>query len=130
MLKTEFDILLVDDEDSILGYLSQRITKITSTQGCAIGKVNIVTANTVEKAMAHIKANSVDLALVDYIMPGNTLSVVSQLRSNGVQHIVMISGTPAAGIIAREQSIGFLRKPIDNAHLEEILRKAMTPPAT
>jgi CheY-like chemotaxis protein len=130
MPKTEFNILLVDDEDAILGYLSQRITKITSAQECIIEKVGITTANTIEKALDYIKANSVDLALVDYVMPGNTLEVVNQLKLNGVQHIVMISGTPAAGKIAGEQSIGFLRKPIDNAHLEEILRTAMTPPTT
>ncbi len=124
----EFYILIVDDEQAILGYLSQRIAKITSARGCMIEKVNIATANTVEKALAHIKVNSVDLALVDYVMPGNTLSVVDQLKFNGVRHIIMISGTPAASKIAGEQAVGFLRKPIDNAHLEEILRRAMTPP--
>ena len=126
----EFNILIVDDEDAILGYLSQRITKITSNPECVIEKVGVITANTVEKALDYIKTNSINLALVDYVMPGNTLSVVNQLKMSGVQHIVMISGTPAAGKIAGEQSIGFLRKPIDNAHLEEILRKAMMPPAT
>jgi two-component system NtrC family response regulator len=111
---TKLDILIAEDESSQRGMLSGFLAK----EGH-----RVVVASNGEEALAQVKVHTLDLAIVDYKMPGLTgLEVLKKAKSLYPQlDIVILTafGTIDTAVEAMKAgATDYLSKPVD---LEELL---------
>ncbi len=110
-------VLLVDDERDFIEILSQRL----ETRGL---KVKAVTSG--KEALAMIEDQNVDVAVVDFAMPGingiETLKQIKEKRSDIEVIMLTGQGTIQSGIEAMKHgAIDYLEKPVDvNILMEKI----------
>lgn len=113
-------VLLVDDERDFIEILSQRL----ESRGL---KVKAATSG--KEALAMIKDQNIDVAVVDFAMPGingiETLKQIKEKRSD--IEVIMLTGhgTIQSGIEAMKHgAIDYLEKPVDLNILMEKIRFA------
>lgn len=113
-------VLLVDDEFDFIDLMSQRL----ETRGL---KVTTVTSG--EEALAMIEDHNIDVAVVDFAMPGiNGVETLKQIKEKRADiEVIMLTGqgTIQSGIEAMKHgAIDFLEKPVDLNILMEKIRLA------
>ena len=113
-------VMLVDDEFDFIDLMSQRL----ETRGL---KVTAVTSG--EEALATIEDHNVDVAVVDFAMPGiNGIETLKQIKEKRADiEVIMLTGqgTIQSGIEAMKYgAIDFLEKPVDLNILMEKIRLA------
>ncbi len=113
-------VMLVDDESDFIEIMSQRL----KTRGL---KVIMVTSG--EEALAMIKDLNIDVAVVDFSMPGingiETLKLIKEKRSDIEVIMLTGQGTIQSGIEAMKHgAIDYLEKPVDINILMEKIRFA------
>lgn len=113
-------VMLVDDEFDFIDLMSQRL----ETRGL---KVTTVTSG--EEALETIEDHNVDVAVVDFAMPGiNGIETLKQIKEKRADiEVIMLTGqgTIQSGIEAMKYgAIDFLEKPVDLNLLMEKIRLA------
>lgn len=113
-------VMLVDDEFDFIDLMSQRL----ETRGL---KVTTVTSG--EEALATIEDHNIDVAVVDFAMPGiNGIETLKQIKKKRADiEVIMLTGqgTIQSGIEAMKYgAIDFLEKPVDLNILMEKIRLA------
>lgn len=113
-------VMLVDDEIDFIELLSQRL----ETRG-----LKVITVTSGEEALTMIEDQNVDVAVVDFAMPGingiETLKQIKEKRSDIEVIMLTGQGTIQSGIEAMKYgAIDFLEKPVDLNILMEKIRLA------
>ena len=90
----------------------------------------VVQAESAEDALKILVHEQVDLTLCDYMLPGlNGLELVSQVRSKGIDTIIIImtafGEVKLAVSCIQNGAYDFLEKPIDLDYLEVVVNKAL-----
>jgi DNA-binding NtrC family response regulator len=123
MGKTSGRILIVDDQPALLRMMSVYLTRLGYT---------VATANTTEKAWAHVKADpaGTDVAVLDATMPGLSMYELASyiLGANPKLRVLGASGYPvdmAAVEAAAPGRVSFLYKPFTPEMLENALRRLL-----
>jgi len=95
------NILLVDDDDSLLESLSESLTLLNKS-------FNISTASSAEEAVDHFQCNPIDLLITDLILPGiSGLELAEQLHSfNPRVKSIMITGYGSDQILSSAEKFG------------------------
>jgi DNA-binding NtrC family response regulator len=121
MGNTSGRILIVDDQPALLRMMSVYLTRLGYT---------VATANTTEKALAHVAADpaGTDVAVLDATMPGLSMYELAShiLNANPKLRVLGASGYPvdmAAVEAAAPGRVSFLCKPFTPEMLEAALRK-------
>jgi len=114
-------ILVVDDDPDILELLADRLTLM---------RFDVVTAADGETALALLRGEAIPLTLLDLQLPGiGGLDVLAAIRREGLDTTVIVItawGTAQRAVEAmRAGAYDFLPKPLDPAHLEVVIRKAL-----
>src|SRR5215470_1187289 len=115
-------VLILDDSASSVMLLVQLVGKI---DGCTALPFTDPT-----KALSEVEANAIDLALVDYMMPGlNGIDVVKTLRAmpGGAElPVVMLTGRDAIRYAALDAGVtDFLTKPFDTVEVKLRIRNML-----
>lgn len=113
-------VMLVDDEQEFIDLLSQRL----EARG-----LKVVTVISGEEAVAMTNDRNLDVAVVDFAMPGidgiETLKQIKQQRSDIEVIMLTGQGTIQSGIEAMKHgAIDYLEKPVDLNILMEKIRSA------
>lgn len=113
-------VLLVDDEFDFIELMSQRL----KTRG-----LKVLTVISGEEALAIIEDLNIDVAVVDFAMPGingiETLKQIKEKRSDIEVIMLTGQGTIQSGIEAMKHgAIDYLEKPVDINILMEKIRFA------
>lgn len=113
-------VMLVDDESEFIEILSQRL----ETRG-----LKVMTATSGEEALVMIEDQNIDVAVVDFAMPGingvETLKQIKEKRSDIEVIMLTGQGTIQSGIEAMKHgAIDYLEKPVDLNILMEKIRFA------
>ena len=113
-------VMLVDDEFDFIELLSQRL----ETRG-----LKVITVTSGEEALAMIEDLNIDVAVVDFAMPGingvETLRQIKEKRSDIEVIMLTGQGTIQSGIKAMKYgAIDYLEKPVDLNILMEKIRFA------
>ncbi|MFW2367205.1 MAG: response regulator [Desulforhopalus sp.] len=113
-------VMLVDDEEEFIDLMSQRL----EARG-----LKVVTVVSGEEAVAMTKDRNLDVAVVDFAMPGidgiETLKQIKQQRSDIEVIMLTGQGTIHSGIEAMKHgAIDYLEKPVDLNILMEKIRSA------
>lgn len=122
------DILVVDDEPLICEMLDVFLSRVGH---------NVTTAEDGEKALTSLNGKSVDLVVVDIVMPEKDgLETISTLRKTFPNiKIIAISGGSRIGdydFLAMAKKLGACEtfyKPLDNQQLLEAIEKHMNAPS-
>lgn len=115
------NVLLVDDEPAILDILSETL----ELEGC-----RTITAESVEKALEHLRSYKVDLVISDILFPGMSgFELLAHSKENhpGIP-VILITGyngqyTPAKAMAAG--AVRYLKKPFKNTELVFAMRSAL-----
>jgi len=115
-------VLILDDSASSLMLLEQLVSKI---EGCTA-----LPFTDPAKALSEVGAGAIDLALVDYMMPGfNGIDVVKTLRAmpGGADlPVVMLTGRDAIRYAALDAGVtDFLTKPFDTVEVKLRIRNML-----
>jgi DNA-binding NtrC family response regulator len=123
MGKASGRILIVDDQPALLRMMSVYLTRVGYT---------VATANTTEKALAHVDADpaGTDVAVLDATMPGLSMHDLASriLGANPNLRVLGASGYPvdmAAVEAAAPGRVSFLCKPFTPEMLETALRRLL-----
>ncbi|MCP4340046.1 MAG: response regulator [Desulfobulbaceae bacterium] len=113
-------VMLVDDESEFIDILSQRL----ETRG-----LKVITVTSGEEALVMIEDQNIDVAVVDFAMPGingiETLKQIKEKRSDIEVIMLTGQGTIQSGIEAMKHgAIDYLEKPVDLNILMEKIRLA------
>lgn len=113
-------VMLVDDEFDFIDLMSQRL----ETRG-----LKVITVTSGEEALVTIEDQNVDVAVVDFAMPGiNGIETLKQIKEKRADiEVIMLTGqgTIQSGIEAMKYgAIDFLEKPVDLNILMEKIRLA------
>lgn len=113
-------VMLVDDEFDFIDLLSQRL----ETRG-----LKVITVTSGEEALVSIEDLNIDVAVVDFAMPGiNGIETLKQIKEKRADiEVIMLTGqgTIQSGIEAMKYgAIDFLEKPVDLNILMEKIREA------
>lgn len=113
-------VMLVDDEVDFIDLMSQRL----ETRG-----LKVTTVTNGEEALATIEDHNIDVAVVDFAMPGingiETLKKIKEKRADIEVIMLTGQGTIQSGIEAMKYgAIDFLEKPVDLNILMEKIRLA------
>lgn len=108
-----FKVLLVDDEVEFLDTLVKRLTK----RGLQIEK-----AKSGEEALARLKQQRFDVAVVDVRMPGlDGIQTLRELKKNDpLMEVIMLTGHASVEVAIQGMEIGafdYLMKPMDTDEL-------------
>jgi DNA-binding response OmpR family regulator len=124
-------VLAVDDDPRVLD----------AYQAILESRCEVLTAPDGRAALEILQARTVDVVLLDMLMPGlSGLGVLEALKRLGIEtNVVVVSGmndTPTAMEALRLGASDYLRKPFDIAHLHNVIRRltecdavAVAPPA-
>ncbi len=120
-------ILVIDDDESIVGLLSLRLTEAGHTVVAALDGSSGPMIAAREKP---------DLIILDYNMPAaNGAKVHERLRGSGFTvntPIVFLTATPIGEIIGQvkdDNHTRFLQKPVDFAYLDKTIAAFLSPSA-
>jgi CheY-like chemotaxis protein len=117
-----YKVLVVDD--SKLARMS-----VAKTLGALRPDWTRVEASSADEALELVKQSQVDLALLDFNMPGRDgLELAAELRArNPGMPVAVVSANHQAEVIARAQSIGamFLLKPLTEPALADFIASAL-----
>ena len=123
MAKPSGRILIVDDQPALLRMMSAYLTRLGYT---------VSTANTTEKAWAHMEPNpaGTDVAVLDATMPGLSMQELAAriLNANPKLRVLGVSGYPvdmAAVDAAAPGRVSFLYKPFTPEMLAAAVRKLL-----
>ena len=113
-------VMLVDDESEFIEILSQRLET---------RNLKVITATSGEEALVMIEDQNIDVAVVDFAMPGingvETLKQIKDKRSDIEVIMLTGQGTIQSGIEAMKHgAIDYLEKPVDLNILMEKIRFA------
>ena len=113
-------VMLVDDEEEFIELMSQRL----ETRG-----LTVVTVTSGEEAVAMADDHNLDVAVVDFAMPGiNGIETLKQIKEKRPDiEVIMLTGhgTIKSGIEAMKHgAIDYLEKPVDLNVLMEKIRTA------
>ena len=113
-------ILVVDDNEMVLRVLRDGI--VLYCEGC-----HILVASGAESALEQIRAQTVDLILTDYWMPGmNGLELARTVRQLSPEtRIVVMTGLPSREILDGPEIAsleGFILKPFRLTELQRVLQ--------
>jgi DNA-binding response OmpR family regulator len=113
-------LLLVDDEEMFLEYLSRRLIKL---------KYDVATSFSGEDALEKIRGQDFDVVILDVLMPGidgiETLREIKRIKP--VTEVVMLTGHASAEAGVEGMRLGaydYLRKPCDMDELVSKVNKA------
>jgi DNA-binding NtrC family response regulator len=114
-------ILVVDDDPDILELLSDRLQLMRFEVTCAADG---------EEALAHLRQDGFPLVLLDLQLPRiGGMEVLAAIRREGIDTTVIVItawGTPQKAVEAmRAGAYDFIPKPLDTAHLEVVIKKAL-----
>jgi len=116
----EFSILLVDDEKTMVKYLSRSLAK----KG-----FNITVAYSGEEALEHFKGADFDVVLLDVLMPGmdgiETLRAIKKIRPQ--TEVIMLTGHASVEVGIDGMKAGafnYIMKPFDPQELVTEIRLA------
>ena len=119
--KPNIRVLLIDDEETLLEYLSKRLLKKGFTVKVAVSG---------EEALGAAKEEQFDVAVVDLKMPGidgvELTEAVTTLSPSTIVVWVTAYGSPEA--IAEAQRLGVYRcvdKPLEVGEIRQIAREAL-----
>jgi two-component system, cell cycle sensor histidine kinase and response regulator CckA len=123
MAKLAGRILIVDDQPALLRMMSFYLTRLG---------YSVATANTTEKALAHVRADpeGTDVAVLDATMPGLSMRdlATSILAANPNLRVLGASGYPvdmAAVEAAAPGRVSFLCKPFTPEMLDAAVRRLL-----
>lgn len=113
-------LLLVDDEEKMLKYLSRRLE---------IRGYTVSTASSGRAAVALVKENEFDVVLLDFLMPDmNGLEALREIKKiRPAVAVIMISAYSGEKTETEGKSLGlcdFIMKPFDLNHLVESIERA------
>ena len=118
-------ILLVDDEAEIVRLLTRRLTRLGHQVTAASGGVQAL-------ALSHV--GTIDLAILDFMLPGmNGLELAKQLRRGDPDlKFIMLTGSFVTAEIEAE-GYPYLTKPLEDLRkldrlVERLLSPGRTPP--
>ncbi|MBI4537626.1 MAG: sigma-54-dependent Fis family transcriptional regulator [candidate division NC10 bacterium] len=116
-----YRILVVDDDPDILELLSDRLRLMRFQVTCAADG---------QEALRTLRQEPAPVTLLDLQLPGlGGLEILETIRSEGIQTTVIVItawGTPQKAVEAmRAGAYDFIPKPLDPAHLEVVINKAL-----
>ncbi len=110
-------LLIVEDDQSILDTLCMALT---------IEDYYCLPASSHEEAQAIIELNSIDLALVDYMLSGiPCLPLLTDLETKKIPHVIMTAMNHSAVEAQLPDTTARIYKPFDIDLLIEILSKSL-----
>jgi putative PEP-CTERM system response regulator len=114
-------ILVVDDDPDIRELLSDRLQLM---------QLDVTCAGDGEEALAHLRQEAPPLTLLDLQLPRlGGMEVLHTIRREGIETTVIVItawGTPERAVEAmRAGAYDFIPKPLDPAHLEVVINKAL-----
>ncbi|WP_428667924.1 sigma-54-dependent transcriptional regulator [Runella sp.] len=118
-------LLIVDDDIAVRTSLSLLMRK---------EKFDVVTAETPEEALAHLKRNAIELVLLDMNFSNNTsgddgLKLLAKIRELDAHvPVILITGWATIDLAVKGMKIGaadFISKPWQNTHLMQSVRTAL-----
>lgn len=112
-MNTPLHILVVEDDPLVLDYIQQ----------CLESKFRISSATNVDDACACLRTSYVDLAIVDYLLPGGRGETVIKLATELCVPVVEMSGYPQEIAAMAGSSRPHLTKPF---HMDELLTTIKT----
>lgn len=120
MPQTDIRVLLIDDEEELIEYLSKRLLREGFT-------VRAVTSG--ERAIAAVDAEDFDVALVDLRMPGmdgiETQRLMKERRPHMQTVVLTGHGTLEAALHSgQHDAFRFLQKPVDHDELVSAILEA------
>ena len=115
------DILIVDDDEATREGLCQLL---------ALDGFDVASEKDGAKALERILAEKIQVVLLDVLLPGvGGLDVLARCAQDGNSaRIIIMTGldTPETALGAlRDHAYAFLSKPVDPAHLVDVVRKAL-----
>ena len=121
MSKPRCRVLVVDDDPDILELLSDRLQLM---------RFDVTCAKDGQEALMLLRQEAPPLTLLDLQLPRlSGLEVLQAIRKEGVETTVIVItawGTPERAVEAmRAGAYDFIPKPLDPAHLEVVLNKAL-----
>ena len=114
-------ILVVDDEEMILGLLHKMLPKIIDPQ---IEEIEILSASNGQSAIDHIKKAGVkiDLALIDYVLPDMTgLAVINELKKHNPEVSAIVMSGYNKAVEAQGVGASFIKKPFTFEDIKKAL---------
>ncbi|MDR3573684.1 MAG: response regulator [Anaerolineaceae bacterium] len=117
-------ILIVDDHPHTASTLARALTKFETS-------VDVFTASSAEDALILIDANTVDILITDFIMPGlSGLDLIERLKGEKrPAYIILITAydTPGLALTAKRLNIDeYLVKPVQTERIFELVADALT----
>jgi len=114
-------VLVVDDDPDIRELLSDRLQLM---------KFDVATAEDGQQALSHLRHDAPPLTLLDLQLPRlNGMEVLKAIQREGLETTVIVItawGTPERAVEAmRAGAYDFVPKPLDPAHLEVVINKAL-----
>ncbi len=126
-------VLAVDDEKGMTTGIQRALSRITMQvpEVSVDVTLEVATAVTGEAAVEHIKANPVDILLLDYKLPGmnglEVMQAVENVRPEMLTVIITAYASIETAIVAtRKGAYDFLPKPFTPADLKHLIRRAAT----
>jgi DNA-binding response OmpR family regulator len=118
---SQFTVLIVEDEDLTLKYLSRSLEDYF---GCVISAKDGI------EAYAKFETKKIDIIITDFFMPNKTgFEFIKQIRKNGYNTpVIYMSSYPDSDIlldVIKQKISGFLVKPIDIKELLELIENSM-----
>jgi len=111
--------LLIDDNDDFLSGLAE----ITRQEGFAV-----TTASSLKEARDHLFRESVDIALIDLVLPdGEGIELLQELKDTPGTDVIIISGVATVDSAIEALRLGaldYLTKPLDTRRLKAVLANA------
>ena len=112
-------VLVVDDEGGVREVLEDTLRDAGH---------KVTTVENAERARAQFQQGDYDIAIIDYVMPGEDgLSLAEFLRSEHIP-VVMITGSIEIHEL-RRRDLPVLGKPFSSAELEQAIQVALNAPA-
>jgi DNA-binding response OmpR family regulator len=115
--ETQFRVLIVDDDATILGLLKDLVSMVPG--------VHVSTASKAEEAMKIALAESIDVVFTDVHMPGVTgLEMIKDfIRLQKMPEVIVMTAFPSGEIAAQAMELGassLLAKPFEDISLVEM----------
>ena len=122
--KSEYTVLLLDDDQNVIESVSSLLSLETD--------YHVLVFTSASEAVAAIEAHEIDLAIVDYLMPGaiDGIEFLMALKAKQPYSIRMILTAYAdkGNAIKAINEVGlykYLEKPWDNEELLQIIREGL-----